>query len=78
MIFHLLTEKTLKEKKFKAGMTVMERCAVWHSELSAVKGSSLPNTVAKFFSGGVVASYCEGNSRCFLYLKFLNFSSSIT
>lgn len=48
MIFHLLTEETLQEKKFKAGMTMMERCATWYSELSAGKGSSLPLTVQKF------------------------------
>lgn len=48
MIFHLLTEETLKERKFKAGMTMMERCATWYSEFCAVKGSSLPLTVQKF------------------------------
>lgn len=45
MIFHLFTEETLKENKFKAGMTMMERRATQYSELSAVKGSSLPITV---------------------------------
>lgn len=49
MRFHLLTEETPKEKKFKAGMTMKERCATWYSELSAVKGSSLPITIQKKF-----------------------------
>lgn len=48
MILHLFSEDTLKENKFKAGMIMMERCATWYSELSAVKGSSLPITVQKF------------------------------
>lgn len=60
-------------------MTMMEKRATWYSELSAVKCSSLPITIQKYlFSEVVVVSYCDENSGCFLYLKFLNFSSSIT
>lgn len=48
IVFHLLTEEILRENKFKAGMIMMDKCATQYSELSAVKGSSLPIIVQKF------------------------------
>lgn len=51
MIFHLLTEETLKEKKFQAEKKFNyydgEVCNMAH-DLSPVKGSSLPITAQKF------------------------------
>lgn len=65
-------------KAFKAWMTVVEKWAAWQSELSAVRGSSLPITGQRFSSVWNSSSCCDDKEfRVFSISKIPHTSSCI-